>query len=264
MDSYIDGPNEPQRAAVQAQLLAEAAERQHRRKAIGQPLAVADEVAASHHHSRGPALATTAEQAHGPPPQPAEPDPSPRPTPDRRLDSGVAAADGGRASAAAAEMRRALAEGDRESLSYATDAGAGVFPGGRVPTDATPPDVSGLVVSLGRPGAVRYDCYVGRASKGAPVGEDGRWGNPFKVQPVRTAADRLAAHTIAVDDHANWLLLTQPKLVQAARKELKGKVLACWCGELPCHAVLLRYTLSRGVLRCRTGAAARWPTRQPT
>ncbi|MCW5796792.1 MAG: DUF4326 domain-containing protein [Blastocatellales bacterium] len=43
----------------------------------------------------------------------------------------------------------------------------------------------------------------------------------------------------------NWFP-TQPELVERAARELKGKVLACWCrpidgfkGELMCHAQLL-------------------------
>jgi hypothetical protein len=63
--------------------------------------------------------------------------------------------------------------------------------------------------------------YVGRGSK---------WGNPFIVgQDVETQEDavRLFRH----------LVKQKPDLIWAAKNELAGKNLACWCSlEKPCHA----------------------------
>lgn len=67
-----------------------------------------------------------------------------------------------------------------------------------------------------------YDVYVGRPS---------RWGNPFHLS---READR--ARVIA--QYRAWLL-AQPELVAAARQELRGKVLGCWCAPKPCHADVL-------------------------
>jgi len=68
----------------------------------------------------------------------------------------------------------------------------------------------------------KYDVYVGRPSK---------WGNPFTI-----GRDGARAQVIA--KYRAWIL-TQPALVEAARRELRGKVLACWCAPLACHAEVL-------------------------
>lgn len=77
-----------------------------------------------------------------------------------------------------------------------------------------------------------------------------RWGNPFKVgerygwaepdsaevegpfTPIKDAAE-------AVSVYRSWLE-DQHDLIDAARRELRGRDLACWCksGE-PCHADVL-------------------------
>jgi hypothetical protein len=63
------------------------------------------------------------------------------------------------------------------------------------------------------------------------------WGNPFRIEAGRTADQAVAAFR-------EWLG-TDPAgiaLRKKARKELRGKNLACWCKlDAPCHAdVLLR------------------------
>jgi len=76
--------------------------------------------------------------------------------------------------------------------------------------------------------------YVGRPSK---------WGNPFKAGdeipflPGRTVADVRHAFSLYVG-HAPL----QSRLVAAAKEELRGKNLACWCPlelDRPCHADVL-------------------------
>ena len=70
------------------------------------------------------------------------------------------------------------------------------------------------------PGAV----YVGRPTK---------WGNPIRLD------DESERDEVIVNYEA-WLL-RQQHLVEAARRELRGKDLVCWCAPLACHAdVLLR------------------------
>ena len=69
------------------------------------------------------------------------------------------------------------------------------------------------------PGAV----YVGRPTK---------WGNPFRVG--------LLTLPEAIAKYEEWLR-GQPELLTAAKAELRGKDLVCWCAPRPCHAdVLLR------------------------
>lgn len=76
-----------------------------------------------------------------------------------------------------------------------------------------------------------YDVYVGRPSK---------WGNPFKVGSLH-ADGTVIKRGQAIDLYEEWLLNTKEgqALVEVLRAELKGKVLACWCSPLPCHADLL-------------------------
>jgi hypothetical protein len=67
--------------------------------------------------------------------------------------------------------------------------------------------------------------YVGRPTK---------WGNPFHLHPFINA----------VELYERWIKTSDGKhIAEAARRELAGKDLACWCKEgEPCHAdVLLRY-----------------------
>ena len=68
----------------------------------------------------------------------------------------------------------------------------------------------------------RYDVYIGRPSK---------WGNPFVVGHDGTRGEVIAkfrAH-----------LLAQPDLVEACHRELRGKVLGCWCAPRACHGDVL-------------------------
>jgi hypothetical protein len=66
--------------------------------------------------------------------------------------------------------------------------------------------------------------YVGRPTK---------WGNPIVLEREEDRAEVLR-------DYEAWLL-RQRHLIDAAKRELKGKDLVCWCAPLPCHAdVLLR------------------------
>lgn len=67
-----------------------------------------------------------------------------------------------------------------------------------------------------------FDVYIGRPSK---------WGNPFRLGPGES-------REAAVAKYRAWLM-TQPALVAAARRELRGKVLGCWCAPKLCHGDVL-------------------------
>jgi Domain of unknown function (DUF4326) len=61
-----------------------------------------------------------------------------------------------------------------------------------------------------------------------------RWQNPYRPDERSPAAN---AHAVAL---YCLHLAEHPELVDAARRELAGKHLACWCPlDLPCHADLL-------------------------
>lgn len=66
------------------------------------------------------------------------------------------------------------------------------------------------------------------------VGRPSKWGNPYKVGTP--AAPTPEAAVALFRDY----LARQPDLSDAARDELKGKALVCWCrpGQ-PCHADVL-------------------------
>ena len=74
----------------------------------------------------------------------------------------------------------------------------------------------------------------------------GKWGNPFSIAPKQTPGTTvsswgyIAVPTLedAIDCHRIWLL-ENPEgmaLAEEAKKELRGKNLACWCKlGTPCH-----------------------------
>lgn len=74
-----------------------------------------------------------------------------------------------------------------------------------------------------------YDVYVGRPTK---------WGNPFSHLVKYATVELVATRDEAVDRYKEWLL-GQPDLVAAAKRELRGKVLGCWCKPARCHAEVL-------------------------
>ena len=76
-----------------------------------------------------------------------------------------------------------------------------------------------------------FDVYIGRGSE---------WGNPFTHLPLEqtTAKYQVDSREEAISQYEKWLL-AQPELVAKAKRELKSKVLACFCFPLPCHGDIL-------------------------
>ncbi len=70
-----------------------------------------------------------------------------------------------------------------------------------------------------------FDVYIGRPSV---------WGNPFSHMPDTLAEFRVATRGEAITRFREWFL-AQPALVERARRELKGRVLGCWCKPASCH-----------------------------
>ena len=62
------------------------------------------------------------------------------------------------------------------------------------------------------------------------VGRGSRWGNPFRIGVDGTREE--------VIEKYRQYILKRPYLL-AHLEELRGKVLACWCAPLPCHAEVL-------------------------
>lgn len=68
----------------------------------------------------------------------------------------------------------------------------------------------------------KYDVYVGRP---------GKWGNPIVLK-------RESQREAVVEEYIEWLN-DHPQLIEDAKRELKGKVLGCWCAPRLCHAEVL-------------------------
>jgi len=66
-----------------------------------------------------------------------------------------------------------------------------------------------------------YDIYIGRP---------GKWGNPFEIGKDGTREE-------VIEKYRVWIM-TQPQLL-ARVKDLKGKVLGCFCKPLACHGDIL-------------------------
>lgn len=74
-----------------------------------------------------------------------------------------------------------------------------------------------------------FDVYIGRPSP---------WGNPFSHKEGTLAEHRVATREEAVARFREWFL-SRPDLVEKAKRELKGKVLGCWCKPASCHGDVL-------------------------
>lgn len=68
----------------------------------------------------------------------------------------------------------------------------------------------------------QYDIFIGRPSK---------WGNPFRIGLDGTRKKVIELH--------EKYLYTQPLLIQEIKKELKDKILGCYCYPLSCHGDIL-------------------------
>ena len=78
------------------------------------------------------------------------------------------------------------------------------------------------VVNIRTEGRAACEVYVGRPTK---------WGNPFVIGQDGTRAE--------VVRKFRERFLADEKLVKAAKAELKGKTLGCYCAPELCHADVL-------------------------
>ena len=68
----------------------------------------------------------------------------------------------------------------------------------------------------------KYDVYIGRPSK---------WGNPFIIGKDGNREE--------VIEKYKQYLNKNPELIEQIKKELKGKILGCWCSPAKCHGDIL-------------------------
>jgi hypothetical protein len=81
-----------------------------------------------------------------------------------------------------------------------------------------------------------FDVYIGRPSK---------WGNPYSHKSGTLARFQVATIAEAIAKYEEHIR-ANPELLAAAKRELRGKVLGCWCAPGPCHGeVLVRIAYER-------------------
>lgn len=78
------------------------------------------------------------------------------------------------------------------------------------------------VLNKRRDGLPALAVYIGRPSK---------WGNPFTI-------GRDGSREEVIDKYREYIK-GNPKLLDAAINELRGKDLVCWCSPKPCHGDVL-------------------------
>jgi len=86
-----------------------------------------------------------------------------------------------------------------------------------------------------------YDIYIGRGKSKTNIG----YGNPFSHLHESNAFVHVASRAESIEKYRLWLegkiLIPglKPPALDKIRRELKGKVLGCWCKPLPCHGDVL-------------------------
>ena len=74
----------------------------------------------------------------------------------------------------------------------------------------------------------KYDVYCGRPSQ---------FGNPFI-----TGVD--GTREVVIEKHKKWFLHNH-ELIEIVKRELKGKILGCWCAPKTCHCDILAEIANR-------------------
>lgn len=75
-----------------------------------------------------------------------------------------------------------------------------------------------------------YDVYIGRP---------GPWGNPYTSKPSNIhGVQYVGSVTEAILQFETWAR-SDPQYVARIKRELKGKILGCFCKPQPCHGDVL-------------------------
>jgi hypothetical protein len=75
----------------------------------------------------------------------------------------------------------------------------------------------------------KHDVYIGRPSV---------WGNKFSHLEKSAAEYKCSTREESILKYQSWLR-KQPELIAQAKRELRGKVLGCWCAPKACHGLVL-------------------------
>jgi hypothetical protein len=77
----------------------------------------------------------------------------------------------------------------------------------------------------------KYDVYIGRPSA---------WGNLWSHEDGTLAEYKVETRSEAVQKYEEWVR-SQPEMMTAIKRELRGKVLGCWCSPKLCHGHVLAW-----------------------
>eukprot|EP00005_Dracoamoeba_jomungandri_P008554 CAMPEP_0174268146 /NCGR_PEP_ID=MMETSP0439-20130205/36345_1 /TAXON_ID=0 /ORGANISM="Stereomyxa ramosa, Strain Chinc5" /LENGTH=288 /DNA_ID=CAMNT_0015356137 /DNA_START=56 /DNA_END=922 /DNA_ORIENTATION=- len=108
-----------------------------------------------------------------------------------------------------------------------------------------------------------YDVYIGRENSTVLSTNEVKWGNPFKLgtRAPPEFGGCFVTRKNSRELYRQWLF-SQPHLLQAARKELPGKVLGCWCAPFKCHGEILAEIANAGTTvglpRLTLGSQDKW------
>lgn len=67
--------------------------------------------------------------------------------------------------------------------------------------------------------------------KAVYVGRPTKWGNPFQMIKESDRADVIKKY--------REYIMARPEMIKEAKRELRGRDLACWCAPRACHADVL-------------------------
>lgn len=73
--------------------------------------------------------------------------------------------------------------------------------------------------------------HLRKVHDGVFIGRPTKWGNPFVIGQHGSRAEVIARFAAYLEAH--------PALKDAARQELRGKDLLCYCAPKPCHGDVL-------------------------
>lgn len=82
-----------------------------------------------------------------------------------------------------------------------------------------------------------------RAENGVYIGRPSKWGNPFILGVHGNRAEVIAKF--------EKYLRGNPALMAAAKCELRGRDLVCWCAPQPCHGDVLERIANEGATNGR-------------
>ncbi|KAN0022757.1 hypothetical protein ACTFIU_005494 [Dictyostelium citrinum] len=106
-----------------------------------------------------------------------------------------------------------------------------------------------------------YNEYIGRFNPKFPSTNNYKFGNPFVVGKD---GDR----NTVVKKYRDWIFSPEQNDLFNAAKELKGKILACWCSPMNCHGYVLAEIANSSITNKseqQSEASSQQPTpQQPT